>query len=592
MADSSNIFYDSARRAFYGDATLYASSDYVDAVGVAGSFYDRGIDLEDEQLNMDDLEFFELDSNVLQLKTTDVYFERRLIEHLKGASIESTNFTNNIRYLYLDAGGYVSPVDSDRGKTVVGGTSGDDGILLDFIDEERCLIVRINYAGNTPTGTEFDAAEAITITGGTGAGTLSGASDTGEMTQSAVKSVGAVAAGNAYIYRDDQTTKLTNFWGSGNSDNNGEVAGLYHIDILIEGRRAGTWIQNGLGYVFNRNWGFTFAHASFDLKLGGVQIAALATASDDNITLSQAASTDLRDGTTANVAFNFGGAPYSADVDDNSVNETYEFQGDHDNRGVSDVYHVAQELTVGGQTAVTVDGKPGEAYTTAGAGYVVTPAAPLFNASGQYSQGGYAINATASDWKSRDTVGVSYTPPSTVPIGWTDGLAFASGADRIGAFVESAPGSRVPNRSFFTLSTAGGDNLNGAGTVVFDAAIPKDFPQSGVLHLWDQSTLTEVVFPYSSWSGSTVTLDAVTLDQNYNTGAWTCAFWYFDRDATAASYTVNVQFVLPRNVCLKGRNSSSGSSNKIKRAASSGVVDSNNGYAIPIGRIPETLASA
>ncbi|MCU7836526.1 MAG: hypothetical protein KZQ83_14915 [gamma proteobacterium symbiont of Taylorina sp.] len=590
MADSSNIHYDAVRRAFYGDATLYASSDFVAVVGEAGSFYDRAIDLEDEQANMDDLEYFELASSVLQLQATDVYFERELIEHLRGATIESTNFTSNIRYLYLDAGGYVSPIASDLGKPVVGGVSGDEGILLDFIDSERCLIVRVNHGGAVPTGLEFDAAEAITITGGTGAGTLSGASDTGEMQQGAIKSVGAVASGGAYIYRDDQSTKLTNFWGTGNSDNNGEVAGLYHIDILIEAKRAGAWIQNGLGYVFNRPFGTTYAHASFDLKLGGVAIAALATANDDNISLSQAASEDLQDGTTASIAFAFAGAPYTADVDDDASDETYEFQGDHNNRSDSDVYHVAQWLTAAGQTVVNVDGIVGEAYITSGAGYTVTPATPLINPAGQYSQGGYAVNSIGSAWKSRDTAGVSYSPPSTHPVGWTDGLKVAGGADRIGAFVESVADSQVPDNDFFTLSVVAGDNESADGTVVFNAAIPKDFPDSGVLHLWQESTLTEHVYDFVSWAGGTVTLSGI-LSQAYDDGTWTAAFWYFDEVATGTNKTVSVQHVSARNVCLKVRNSSTGSTNKIKRSAVSGTLDSENGFAIPASRIPETLAS-
>ena len=592
MADSSNIFYDPIRRAFYGDATLYGSSDFVPVVGEAGSFYDRAIDLEDDQVNMDDLEFFELDSSVLQLRVTDVYFERELIKHLRGASIESTTFNNNIRYLTIQSAGYTSPIASDLGKQVVGGTSGDIGVLVDyFVDEDgstNIWVVRMNYAGApTPTGTEFDASEALTITTGTGAGTLDAASTSGEMQQGAVKSVGAVASGGAYVYRDDQLQKVASHWGTGNSDNNGEVAGLYHIDILIEAKRAGNWIQNGLGYVYNRTWGETFAHASFDLKLGGVQIAALASATDDNITLTAADAEDLQDGTTANIAFDYSGAPYSADVDDNAVNETYEFQGDHDNRPITDVYHVAQWLTSAGQTAVTVDGLPGEAYITAGAGYVVTPAATIINATGQYSQGGYAINATAADWRSRDTAGVSYAPPTTHPIGWTDNLI---AGDRVGAFVESSTGSKVPQRDFFTLSTVAGDNENGDGTVVFDANIPKDFPQSGVLHLWQQSSLTSVVYDYTSWTDDTVTLAGV-LGQAHDDGSWTCEFWYLDKDAVGTSETVSVQHVSARNVCLKARNSSPASGDKIKRNASSGVLDSSNGYAVPNSRIPETLAT-
>jgi len=587
MADSSNIFYDPIRRAFYGDATLYASTDFIPVVGVAGSFYDRAIDLEDEQLNMDDLEFFELASSVLQLQTTDVYFERTLIEHLRGATIESTNYNNNIRYLYLNSAGYTSPVASDLGKAVVGGTSADTGILLDYIDSERCLIVRINTSGVTPTGLEFDAAEAITITSGIGAGTLSAASATGEMQQGAVKSVGAVASGGAYIYRGDQVTKLTNFWGTGNSNNNGEVAGLYHIDILIEAKRAGTFINAGLGYVFNRTFGETFAHASFDLTAGGVAIAALATATDDNITLTKVASGNLQDGITATITFNFGAAPYVADVDDSGVNEVYEFQGDHNSRSDSDVYHVAQWLTASGQTAVNVDGIVGEAYITAGSGYTVTPATPLFNASGQYSQGGYAINAVGSNWKSRDTAGTPYSPPVTKPLGWTGNLVVAGGADRVSAFVESGAGSKKPDNLFFTLAGAG--NGTSSGTVTLIANLPKDFPQVGVLHLWNQSTLTEEVYPYTSWTGAVITLSG-TLPTNHNSG-WTAAFWYFDEVATGTSKTVSQQHVVDRAVCLKLRNSSTASSNKIKRSAISGTFTAADGFAIPASRIPETLAS-
>ncbi len=72
------------------------------------------------------------------------------------------------------AGGYVSCVIGDLGKTVVGGTSSASGRLILYNNATR--VWTIAFAIGTSVMTPFQAAEAVTITTGTGAGTTSSVS--------------------------------------------------------------------------------------------------------------------------------------------------------------------------------------------------------------------------------------------------------------------------------------------------------------------------------------------------------------------------------------------------------------------------------
>jgi len=70
--------------------------------------------------------------------------------------------------LTFAAAGYTSAVAGDVGKTVAGGTTGDTGTLIDYNNSTRQWTV---LPGTTSD--EFDnGSEAVTITAGTGAGTL------------------------------------------------------------------------------------------------------------------------------------------------------------------------------------------------------------------------------------------------------------------------------------------------------------------------------------------------------------------------------------------------------------------------------------
>jgi hypothetical protein len=91
-----------------------------------------------------------------------------------GATSKAVQYNEyGIRLLTFDAVGYTNAVSSDLGKAVVGTTTTDSGILLDYDNTLRQWTVSMDAADDL-----FDVAEAITITAGTGAGTTAaGSSD-------------------------------------------------------------------------------------------------------------------------------------------------------------------------------------------------------------------------------------------------------------------------------------------------------------------------------------------------------------------------------------------------------------------------------
>lgn len=79
-----------------------------------------------------------------------------------------------IRVLTSLEAGYTPCVAGDIEKTVVGGTTGDTGTLLEYNNTTRIWKVQSDIPGTA--GDFFDEAETLTITDGTGAGTTTGAS--------------------------------------------------------------------------------------------------------------------------------------------------------------------------------------------------------------------------------------------------------------------------------------------------------------------------------------------------------------------------------------------------------------------------------
>lgn len=660
MAIADDILYDEVNHRFYGESTFLAGTSYY----TMNQFYAHAIDIEDNPSNMDAEEFFTLDANQLTYKTNGgLYVQQELLEHLTSASLETTGYTDEVYLLTFNSGGYTSAIASDIGKAVVGGTTGDTGVLLDYDNTQRKWWVRADTGGSG--GDEFDVSEAITITSGTGAGTTTAASVTGEELFTNLRSIGAVASGNPYLYRGTLANVgdvVTSWWGEGNYDGNGDTApNDYHVDILVKAKEGGSLINSGNVILFNRNWGDTFSHATASLSGGGVVTVALSTQTDSSITLTTAQAEDLTDGTTGSISVSFAG-PFSADVNDDDVDETYIFQVDNDSFPSSLVYQALQWMLYKDSTT-TLNGFDGESYTLASGTFTPLPAAPLGQLSAGtllYAQGGYPINTGDNNYQSQDSAGATYSPPASISVGFSSGLV---SGDYCGVFEKTGSGANDPiDKAQYTVGTA---NLGGT-TVQMSANLGKDTPSSGKVRLRDPASGEERIHRYSSWATDTLTLttpdtgtvttanaagttlidsaatfvttgivqgDVVrnttdgsygvvksvdsetqltlhkqleggtdndfdssdaysinSLDRDWDALSATAYIGWLDGIAGGSSYSTSVQFVSVLNLRYVVRNSSSGSSNKIKRFRQDAQATSAGGT-IPAARNPETLVS-
>ena len=118
--------------------------------------------------------------------------------------------------------------------------------------------------------------------------------DSANVQYSGLKTIGGIVAGST-IYLMQANAKYDGaspFWGA----NSG------HIQILVKVKTGGSLIDNGNVTAFSREWGQTYSHFDVNLAAGGETSAALATAVDSNITLTEAQAAAL----SANVSITFG----------------------------------------------------------------------------------------------------------------------------------------------------------------------------------------------------------------------------------------------------------------------------------------------
>jgi len=102
--------------------------------------------------------------------------------------------------LVFAAAGYTSAVAGDIGKTVTGGTTGDTGTLISYDNDTRQWTILPDNSGD-----EFDAIEAVTITGGTGGGTTAQAAEQVHVT-SLIESIVYTTGGPAETPKGEDTT--------------------------------------------------------------------------------------------------------------------------------------------------------------------------------------------------------------------------------------------------------------------------------------------------------------------------------------------------------------------------------------------------
>lgn len=200
------------------------------------------------------------------------FIDDESVKYLKNGAIKTSGYTGKIQVLELDAI-TADPVASDIGKQVKDDTV-EIGVLLAY---------EIDPGGVADTGTWWIRStttvgdgSAMTITGGTGAGTANGASVSGEDLYANVYTLGTIEAAPSpqiYIFqagnRIAEWSNLTN-WDRG------------HIDVLIKVKEAGTEIAGGVITVFARQSGDLYDNFEIDLTAGGRNAVPMSTADDLN----------------------------------------------------------------------------------------------------------------------------------------------------------------------------------------------------------------------------------------------------------------------------------------------------------------------
>jgi len=196
---------------------------------------------------------------------------------LKGGSIATSgwnadSYDGGILKITFEATGYTDAVSTDIGKTVTGSTTGDFGVLLDYDNEQRVWWVRV-----TTAGTYASAGETVSVSGGSGSGTVSSTA-TGENLWSNLYTLGTIEEDtNIYIYYGTypltQSDEIPFYWGLG------------HVDLLVLIKEADSLKASGYVTVFARNYGDYFDFFEIDISGGGRNPVPLATSTDiDNQT--------------------------------------------------------------------------------------------------------------------------------------------------------------------------------------------------------------------------------------------------------------------------------------------------------------------
>jgi len=200
-------------------------------------------------------------------------------QFLKGGAIQTNGYASDVYVLTLQSGGYTSAIAGDIGKTVTDGAT-HTGTLLAYNNTTRKWWIR-------KVGIAFANSDAVTITTGTGAGTLAAAAGfaTGEDLFPNLFTLGSIREDDAQqIYIVQNRTRLTSWWPESGS-------GTQQIDALIKIKEAGTEIDSGKLTIFLRHYpdgagkeGDLYDHFEIDVTTGGRNAVPLATANDLNNT--------------------------------------------------------------------------------------------------------------------------------------------------------------------------------------------------------------------------------------------------------------------------------------------------------------------
>lgn len=518
------------------------------------------------------------------------------IKHLSGGGLNTVQWTRDTTARTGSHGIYrvtrsgTNIVAGDIGATISNGTH--TGWLL---------YVSGNYLWIRPTSSE--ATYDWNLTSGTI--TCNGHSDTqtgyvtAESIWSNIYTLGTLQT-NTSIYVYQNGSLLTKWW----SDN--------HIDILIPTTDFGTLIDSGNLTIFARQYTKLYDHYIANVATGGRTPIPIATSVDtNNSTGAFAFDFDAGTGTIASGEIITSGAkkgivtsvtqtnpigrieyylldPYTQFADNDAfttsggggtVNEPtaietlvagytditltfgsinrdlnngqgsqpYDVEINCNNRRLSQVYEYLKFITRS-DSLTSLNGTAGQAYLAANGSYDPVKVAPFGTyAGGKFfgARGVWLTNVPAADGNNYELVdanGIRRVPPITIAIT----INGVNNDDKVTVF-RTTGNNEIIDREVYTSAATG--NNSGDPDFVVQEAIDADTPTSGYLRVVNNTINDEDIYPYSSWSGSTFTLDGVTLVDTY-TAADTAYVPYIQTSASGTSVSKSVTYDQDRYVLV------------------------------------------
>jgi hypothetical protein len=351
--------------------------------------------------------------------------------------------------------------------------------------------------------------------------------DSANVQYSGLKTIGGIVAASP-VYVVQNGSKLTKFWADG------------HVQILVKVKTAGALIDSGNVTAFSRKWGQTYSHFDVNLSAGGESNAALSTAVDSNIVLTEANAALL----SSKVTVTFG----DTTQDLGNGNGAKLYKGTIALSGgctLQEAYQYLQYLTRE-SSAATLNSVPGWRYRLLNAAYTEIPAAPFgtfaggtfFVAQGWWVTGVLAAEATKYQLTADD--GTLQNPPILATISIGNLVA----GDRV-LVTRSSGGAVLKDEYTPVAATAGATSL----TVV--EAIATDSPSSGVLRIAGKR------YTYSGINAGTKTFTGLSPALVANVVASDDVFVPFiDRTATGSTETVSFNFNAPFSARADVRNGS------------------------------------
>jgi hypothetical protein len=425
------------------------------------------------------------------------------------------------------------------GEEIVGGTSGAHGRLIANTTDTN---LRYYLLGKDLT--DFQSGEVITGQASGCTATSSGAPTT---TTNGPADAEGVTVDFGYVTGDiDQDSTLENYAAEVDC-NNVPLQRVYEKLMYRTWRGAGdqgaTWLPDADG----GNEDGEFYRAAGDV------FATLDAQGGTGLTEGQVVEGSLSGATGVVVAYNYGGVGYRVVV-------LTQIKGTFVDNDVLDA------PTPSGNSA-TIDGTP-ESISA-------NPSAPFGNFAGGvffFARGIVPINVPAGDSNNFTTTtleNVLKTPPTQIAVEFS-GVAVN---DRLFIAEVTVSGGRIVKTDQNSVGAAGA--AQGASSIPLDSTPPNDTPAAETIRIVDVSTGYEHRYRVGSWTGTTVTLAAVTEGTGVTTGS---ATQLIDTSATFTGGNVQIGDLV--------RNTFAGKTNEVWRVTK--IVDANTLNVVPWEGSPTT----